>query len=264
MSVKLKGIVLPSSLTYPKLDSFSLFSIMEEVPVTDGLVGSYFLGSKNADPTYNFANPALPLIVHGSPDISDPRFAKLSRSTGYFDTQIASSTEQTIIVLGKQQPQSQSQASVFISNYSKVDSSNVTGDTVLTRWRSDATSEVAFYAQTSLNGVTSVTRNNIIPADNFGVFGGLIASSLTAIGAWSMNETTAPGYQPINIPGRVASQRSLLIGCSYSDTEFLSPASVSAVLIYSNDIKGEPMANVMNWLRNRVGVEAGIWSAPKG
>ncbi|HHS9612552.1 TPA: hypothetical protein ACTXE0_004595 [Klebsiella michiganensis] len=244
------------------LTDFNLFHVMNTNPFKDGLIGSYFLGKKNADPTYNFANPELPLAVHGSPDISDPRFAKLSRSTGYFDTQIASSTEQTIIVLGRQQQQPQ--VSVFVSNYLKVDATNVTGDTVMTRWRTDATSEVVFYAQTSLNGVTSVARNNIIPADSFGVFGGLIASSLTAIGAWSMNETTAPGYQPINIPGRVASQRSLLIGCSYSDTEFLSPASVSAVLIYSNDIKGEPMANVMNWLRNRVGVEAGIWSAPKG
>lgn len=40
MPVKLKGITLPSSLIYPKLDSFKLFDVMSQVPVTDGLVGS--------------------------------------------------------------------------------------------------------------------------------------------------------------------------------------------------------------------------------
>lgn len=78
MPVKLKGIILPSTLTYPKLDDFKLFDVMAQVPVTDGLVGSYFLGSKNADPSYNFANPSLPLSVNFNPDFSDPRFSVLS------------------------------------------------------------------------------------------------------------------------------------------------------------------------------------------
>lgn len=42
MTVKLKGIVLPPALNYPKLDDFKLFDIMAQVPVTAGLVGSYF------------------------------------------------------------------------------------------------------------------------------------------------------------------------------------------------------------------------------
>jgi len=78
MTVKLKGIVLPPTLNYPKLDDFKLFDIMAQVPVIGGLVGLYFLGSRNADPTYNFANPSLPLIQHLSPGYSDSKCSILS------------------------------------------------------------------------------------------------------------------------------------------------------------------------------------------
>ncbi|WP_142292402.1 hypothetical protein, partial [Klebsiella pneumoniae] len=101
MPVKLKGITLPSSLIYPKLDGFKLFDVMAEVPVTDGLVGSYFLGSKNADPSYNFANPSLPLSVNLSPDFSDARFSVVSVLKGFFDTGITSTAQQTIISIAK-------------------------------------------------------------------------------------------------------------------------------------------------------------------
>ncbi|STS78695.1 Uncharacterised protein [Klebsiella pneumoniae] len=57
--------------------------------------------------------------------------------------------------------------------------------------------------------------------------------------------------------------RTLLIGASYDTSEFINDIGISAVLIYNNDIGRTNITTVMNWLRNVVGVEAGIWSAPK-
>ena len=263
MTVKLKGIILPSTLVYPKFDDFKLFDVMKEVPYKTGLLGSYFLGGKNVDPTYNFANPALPLLAVGNPDTTDARFAKLSRLTGYFNTQLPSTTSLTIVTLCRQQPTTQQTPSALISNYLKVDASNVSGDSLMKRWRTDGTSEATFYAQTTETAVTSVSRNDQVAGDEFSVVGGLITSSGSTIGVWTMNETTNPGFGAVNIPSRSTTSRPFLIGCTYSDTEFTSYASVSAMLIYQGDIGSTPMANVMNWLRNVVGVKAGIWPAPK-
>lgn len=248
---------------WPKLDDFELFSAMNTNPVKTNLLGSYFLGSANIDPTYNFANPSLPLIINGIPDVSDRRFAKLSRGTGYFDTQIKSRQSQTVVVLGRQQPQSQLTPSVYLSNYFKVDASDVSGDSLMKRWRTDNTSEVTFYAQNTEKTVKSVSRNDMVAGDEFSVVGGLITSSGATIGAWSMNENTNPGFGVLGIGSRAVTSRNFLIGCTYSDTEFTSFARISAVLIYDGDIGGTPMTNVMNWLRDTVGVEAGIWNAPR-
>ncbi|WP_416329030.1 hypothetical protein [Raoultella planticola] len=247
----------------PPLSNFQLFNVMDTNPHKTGLLGSYFLGGKSADPTYNYANPDLPLLVHGNPDVSDPRFAKLSRLTGYFDTQLPSTTSQTIVALCRQQPTTQQSPSPLISNYLKVDASNVSGDSLMKRWRTDGTSEVAFYAQTTETAVTLVTRGDQVAGDKFNVVGGVVITSGTLIGAWSMNETSNPGFNQTGMASRSTTTRPFLIGSTYSDTEFTSYASISAMLIYEGDIKGTPMTNVMNWLRNVVGVEAGIWTAPK-
>lgn len=58
--------------------------------------------------------------------------------------------------------------------------------------------------------------------------------------------------------------RTLRIGATYVNNEFTGDMGISAVLIYNKDIGGTNMITVMNWLRNVVGVQAGIWSAPKG
>lgn len=257
MTVKLKGITLPSTLIYPKLDDFKLFDIMSEVPVTDSLVGSYFLGSKNADPTYNFANPDLPLISNLSPDYTDSKYALLSINRGYFDTQIAPSITQTIIAIA-QVPESNG---VIVSNYYKDNSGNITGDT-LGEFIS-TTKALRYYAQSSENNITSVSRDiSTFSAGDFGVVGGII-SSTPAIGGWSMSESLTPAANTATLPGRVLNSRTLRIGASYDTSEFINDIGVSAVLIYNTDIGGANMITAMNWLRNVVGVEAGIWSAPK-
>ena len=248
----------------PPLSGFQLFNVMNTNPHKTGLVGSYFLGGKSADPTYNYANPDLPLLVHGTPDTSDPRFAKMSRLTGYFDTQLPSTNSLTIVTLCRQPPKTQQTSSALISNYLKDGASSSSGDSLMKRWRSDgSTSEVTFYAQTTETAVSSIWRYDNVAEDEFSVVGGLITTGGSTIGAWSMNETTDPGFSSANISSRSVTSRPFLIGSTYSETEFTVYASVSAMLIYQGDIGGTPMSDVMNWLRNVVGVEAGIWTAPK-
>ncbi|HCZ9102496.1 TPA: hypothetical protein O4G09_005658 [Klebsiella michiganensis] len=258
MPVKLKGIILPSTLTYPKLDDFKLFDVMAQVPVTDGLVGSYFLGSKNAAPTYNFANPSLPLSVHFNPDFSDPRFSVLSVLKGYFDTGITPTAQQTVISIAK----IPNQTAAIVSSYLKDSSGNVTGDTILESIT--ATKSLRTYAQSSSNAVTQSARDNSsFNFDDFFVSGGVITGT-PSVGAWIMSETASPAGTYTTLPGRVVANRTLRIGASYSSTEFTADIGISAVVIYNKDIGSDNITTVMNWLRNVVGVQAGIWSAPKG
>lgn len=257
MPVKLKGIILPSSLIYPKLDDFKLFDVMAQVPVTDGLVGSYFLGSKNADPSYNFANPSLPLSIHLSPDFSDARFTVLSVLNGYFDTGITPSTQQTIIFIAK----IPSQTAAIVSNYLKDSSGNVTGDTILESITT--TKSLRTYAQSSSTGVTQSSRDNSsFNFDDFFVSCGVITGT-PSVGAWLMSETADPAGTYTALPGRVVASRTLRIGASYSSTEFTGDIGISAVVIYNKDIGSDNITTVMNWLRNVVGVQAGIWNSPK-
>ena len=257
MPVKLKGITLPSSLIYPKLDGFKLFDVMSQVPVTDGLVGSYFLGSKNADPSYNFANPSLPLSVNLNPDFSDARFSVLSVLKGYFDTGITSTAQQTIISIAKMP----NQTAAIVSNYLKDSSGGVSGDSILERITSNKSLNT--YAQSSSNAVTQAQRDNSsFNVDDFFVSGGVITGA-PSVGSWIMSETAAPAGTYINLPGRVVASRTLRIGASYSSTEFIADIGISAVVIYNKDIGSDNITTVMNWLRNVVGVQAGIWSSPK-
>lgn len=258
MPVKLKGIVLPPTLVYPKLDSFRLFSIMEEVPVNDGLVGSYFVGSRNADPTYNFANPALPLIKNLTPDFTDPKCALLNANRGFFDTQIPPSETQTIVAITKIPASS----GAIVSNYFKDSSGAISGDAFLEIISSSKS--LRYYAQSSTNGTTQAPRDiSSFNTGDYGVVGGVI-SNAPAVGSWTMSESAPPGFTPVTLPGRVINSRTLRIGATYVNNEFTGDMGISAVLIYNKDIGGTNMITVMNWLRNVVGVQAGIWSAPKG
>lgn len=257
MTVKLKGIVLPPALNYPKLDDFKLFDIMAQVPVTAGLVGSYFLGSRNADPTYNFANPSLPLIQHLSPEYSDSKCTVLSVNRGYFDTQIVPSTSQTIVAIAKVP----SATGVIASNYLKDSGGSVSGDSLMEII--STVKQLRYYAQTGASSITSVTRDiSSFNTGDFGVVGGII-SSAPAVGSWSMSDTIPPAATIATLPARAINSRTLRLGASYDTSEFINDIGIAAVLIFNTDIGGSNMVTVMNWLRNVVGVQAGIWNAPK-
>lgn len=254
------ALVIPGANFYngPLVSDFELFSIMNDVPYKTGLLGSYFLGSKNADPTYNFANPSLPLLAVG--DIpTQNKYATLSRAA-YYDTQLLSQTSVTIIAMGRQ-PAS-GVAGIAVSSYLK-DGSGTTGDTLIDRW-SGSTAQVSFYAQSSATAVTQANRTTDVVGGGYHVYGALITDSGLAIGTWTMSETTDPGHTDAVMSGRSVSSRTLRIGSTYSDTEFLTATiDLSAVLIYSGNVGSSNMTAVMNWLRNSVGVAAGIWPGPK-
>lgn len=254
------ALVIPGANFYngPLVSDFELFNIMNDVPYKTGLLGSYFLGSKNADPTYNFANPSLPLLAVG--DIpTQNKYATLSRAA-YYDTQLLSQTSVTIIAMGRQ-PAS-GVTGIAIASYLK-DGAGTTGDTLMDRW-SGSTAQVSFYAQSSATAVTQASRTTDVVAGGYHVYGALITDSGLTIGTWTMSETTDPGHTDVVMSGRAVSSRTLRLGATYSDTEFLTASiDLSSVLIYSGNVGSSNMTAVMNWLRNSVGVAAGIWSGPK-
>lgn len=256
MTIKMNTVVFPPVFNYPKLEDFDLFREMANAPVHEGLVGAYFLGSRNVDATYNFANAELPLIQIGSPDTSQRGYARLGRRTGYFDTQIKSAAEMTIVAISRV-PVAGAVALV-VSNYAKETAAKVTGDTLMNRWNASQKPESGFYAQSSETAVTSISRELAAVAGDYQVTGSIITKDFV-IGGWSFSTDGTPRFSTNNMTGRATTQRTLLLGCAYSDTEFLGTSDVAAVLIYNRDIGGAQMTNTMNWLRNVIGPRAGIW-----
>lgn len=256
MAIRLRGVTLPNTLSYPKLSEFELFSVMANCPVTLGLVGSYFLGSKNADPTYNFANPSLPLISMGTPVISE-KYATLSRSSGYFDTQIPSSATLTMLAISRY-PTTTALAAGFpiVSNYSKPDTV-ASGDTLFSRAGIQAYGGLT----SGVQGVTYPSASITSSAGDYIITAGLITAT-PAVGAYYYDSTDTVRSNGAGMSSRQVSTKNLLIGATQSSTEWLTGGDVSAILIFNNDIGATlNMKIVMDWLRHTVGVQAGLWTS---
>lgn len=255
MTIKMRGFTLQEPSYFPDLADFQLFSVMANCPVKAGLIGSYFLGSKNADPTHNFANPSIPLLKVGSPVISQ-KYASLSRGGGYFDTQLPSSATLTIVAISRYPAASALAAGVpIVSNYAKPDTI-ASGDTLFNRVGVQAYGNQA-------SGVQGATYNAAITAvaGDYVITGGLIAST-PAVGAFYYDSNGAVQRTIAGMTGRSVSAKTLLIGATQSSTEWLTAGDISAVLIFNTDIGAATnMQIVMDWLRKTVGVQAGIWSS---
>lgn len=61
----------------------------------------------------------------------------------------------------------------------------------------------------------------------------------------------------------ITNDRTLRIGATYLDNQFTGKIGISSLVLYNQDIGSAGMVQVMNWMRNTVGVQAGIWNAPK-
>ncbi|HIH8965352.1 hypothetical protein [Serratia marcescens] len=251
MALKLRGIHLGSG--FPKLPTFSVIgSAMSSIPYSAGLEGSYFLGALNQVPTYNFTNSGVDLISHGSPTFS-MQSAAMSNGTGYFDTQLLSSDTLTFIILSK--TQSTSNQSAPISNYFK-NGSAVGGDTIQQR---NQPSNYC-YAQNTDSTVSTASVNADVGLGVFGV-SGMIVSAAPAVGAfWLKTDGTVSQSGAVAMTTRAKNGRSLLLGSSYSATEMLGVSDVAAVLIFNTDIGVGNLTTLMRWMRNTVGVAAGIWT----
>ncbi|CAI2121036.1 Uncharacterised protein [Serratia fonticola] len=249
-ALKYRG-VFPSTLVYPKIEDFEIFKIMADAPVKTGLIGSYFVGKRNISPLYNFANPDLPLLQVGKPTFQR-EYAALSHA-GYFDTQIKPTAKMSVITITRYPSAAKLANRVpIVSSYFKDPSGAISGDTML--WGANG---FMAYAQAGASVVTSATKGVAYAEDEFCVVGQIISAN-PAVGAWVLGEVGA-AYSSTPMGGRVTSNQTILIGSTHSDNEFLNDSSVSAVLIYNNDIGTTAMNATMLWLRDSVGVEAGIW-----
>ncbi len=256
MVLKLTGITLPSSLTYPNLTDFELFSVMASPPVTDGLVGSYFLGTKNADPTYNFANPSLPLLQNGTPNFT-AQYATCSRNGGYFDTQLKSTTEMTIFAINL--VSGAGGLIQVVSNFQVVSGTGaLQGDALF----SLSTAAQAAAQQTTGGSIAAVQSVSDAPDGDFKVSAMAVLSTPSVLAAY-WNDALTMQSTTTNMTDRGIVTDNLLIGASPATDDFLQNTSISAVLIYNRalpETSGQ-MEQVFAWLRSTVGVQAGIWSS---
>ncbi|ELF1740898.1 TPA: hypothetical protein ACR6ZI_000458 [Klebsiella pneumoniae] len=249
--LKQQDVIFPKGPRYAYIEDFQLFDIMAESPVKDNLVGSYFLGSRNVDPLYNFANPELPLLQTGRP-VYSRQYADMTHGN-HFDTRIKLTDTMTIVAI-LQYPDSSASAGRFpvVSNYFKDNTGAVTGDTLM--WGG---SGVIAYAQETEGGVKSAGLESGAAKGDFVVVGQIV-SAAPATGAWVLKNDVAEGAIGA-MSGRRVSNKSLLIGSTYSNNEFQTGARTSAVVIFNGDIGRAGMNKVMNWLRHEVGTAAGIW-----
>ncbi|CAM4226031.1 hypothetical protein [Bordetella muralis] len=85
--------VAATERNYPWDGDFS----MPQLSYTDGLVGLYVLGLSDSMSCRNFANPALPLLVVGSPDYSTDGAGV--GPGAYFDTQLPGTPDMTLVAV---------------------------------------------------------------------------------------------------------------------------------------------------------------------
>ncbi len=250
--LKQQDVIFPKGPRYAYIEDFQLFDIMAESPVKDNLAGAYFIGSRNVDPLYNFANPELPLLQVGKPVFSR-LYADMNHGN-HFDTQIRVTDTMTIVAISECPDSSANSMRLpVVSSYFKDSTGGATGDTLM--WGGNS---VLAYAQEGERAVRSSGIGNAFAKGDFAVIGQIV-SAAPATGAWVFRDDDSAVNTAATMTGRAVSARSLLIGSTYSNSEFLTGARISAVLIFNGDIGRAGITKVMNWLRHDVGVAAGIW-----
>ncbi|AWF35278.1 hypothetical protein CSC17_4501 [Klebsiella oxytoca] len=249
--LKQQDVIFPEGPRYAYIEDFELFDIMAQSPVKDNLAGAYFIGSRNVDPLYNFANPELPLLQIGKP-VYSRHYADMTHGN-HFDTQIKPTDKMTVVTISQCPDSSETTVrQPVVSNYFKDNTGAVTGDSLM--W---AGNSVMAYAQEGIVGVQRAGAATTFAKNDFAVVGQIV-SGAPATGAWFLKGNVGT-YAAINLNSRAVSDRTLLIGSTYSASEFLTGARTSAVLIFNGDIGSKNMNKVMSWLRYEVGTAAGIW-----
>ncbi|HBY4200487.1 TPA: hypothetical protein MIU04_21160 [Klebsiella pneumoniae] len=249
--LKQQDVIFPEGPRYAYIEDFELFDIMAQSPVKDNLAGAYFIGSRNVDPLYNFANPELPLLQIGKP-VYSRHYADMTHGN-HFDTQIKLTNKMTIVTISQCPDSSENSVrQPVVSNYFKDSTGAVTGDSLM--WGGNS---VMAYAQEGVVGVQRAGAVTTFVKNDFAVIGQIV-SATPATGAWFLKGDVG-AYAAVNLSARNISDRTLLIGSTYSASEFLTGARTSAVLIFNSDIGSNSMSKVMNWLRYEVGTAAGIW-----
>ncbi|MCY1909541.1 hypothetical protein OW997_17070 [Klebsiella pneumoniae] len=250
--LKQQDVIFPEGPRYAYIEDFELFDIMAQSPVKDNLAGAYFIGSRNVDPLYNFANPELPLLQVGKPTFSR-LYADMSHGN-HFDTQIKVTDTMTIVTISQCPDSSESSVrQPVVSNYFKDSTGAATGDSLM--WGGNS---VMAYAQEGVVGVQRAGAVTKFVKNEFAVIGQIV-SAAPATGAWVFRGDDSAVNAVATMTGRTVNARTLLIGSTYSNSEFLTGARTSAVLIFNGDIGRAGITKVMNWLRHDVGVAAGIW-----
>lgn len=253
MTLKL-NVTLPGS-GYPNISEFIVETpdnIFADLPVTEKLIGAYFLSSQNSSPLTNFADNTQNLAAVGSPVLGS-QYATLNRANHY-DTGLVPGVESSIVTVSLM-------------------ADAVTGGMVVANFYTDQSD--------SLNYGSSVqVANNVFTARESGGsgpsisaaynFGSDVPAGSMAIGTMNVtNNAVAVGFfKPTDetlaisstvIPTRRKSDRSLLIGATYSDTVFLGDSHPSIVLIYNQSLKSADILLISKYLKNVFGARYGLF-----
>lgn len=258
------GVKLPGT-GYKHISEFNIEDVFSGIPYKDGLIGAYFLTNQNVSPLINYADISKPLVRVGNPVVND-KYTILDHAN-YYDTGLQSTETLSALAISLPSLSTTNMSGIILSNYRKDASTNniARGDTL--RVYSD--SGIIKFTQYADFAMASPPSANItggsLPASKPIISYGLAGSVGGGIcGVSHYNPDTdanasniyAGAYQN---PRHVETERTLRIGTTASDTEFLGQSAVSAVLIFNKDLGSAALIANERWLHGTFGAEWGLW-----
>lgn len=264
MAVVNLGVQLPGS-GYKHISEFNVEDVFSGIPFKDGLVGAYFLTNQNVSPLINYADMSKPLMRVGNPVVND-KYTILDHAN-YYDTGLPSTETLSALAISLPSVSTTNLSGIILSNYRKDSGTNniAQGDT-LRAYSDEGIIKFTQYADFSMASPPSANiTGGDLPANKLIISYGLVGTvggGLCGISHYNpdtdknVSNIYAGAYQN---PRRVESERTLRIGTTTSDTEFLGQSAVSAVLIFNKDLGSAGLIANERWLHGTFGAEWGLW-----
>lgn len=248
------NVTLPGG-GYPNISEFIIpvvDNIFSDLPVTEQLIGAYFLSTQNISPLTNFADYSQSLKVTGSPVLGS-RYATLNRANHY-DTGLILDADSSIVTVSLMADTTAGGmvAANFYTN--PADSLNY-GSSV-------QVANSVFTARESGGSGSSipVTYNfaSDVPAGSMAIGTMNVTNSNVAIGFFRpASEVLGIASAPVTT--RRKSDRPLLLGTTYSDTVFLGDSHPSVVLVYNQSLSSANILLISKYLKNVFGARYGLF-----
>ncbi|MBN5301046.1 hypothetical protein ACTVNX_03810 [Serratia nevei] len=251
------GIVYTPGPAYRHISEFIVENPYYDLPVSQGIIGAYFLSNKMKNPLNNHANLSKPLLRIGSPTVGNS-FTSFSDGNQY-DTQLpvgtsaASNAAVTIITVAKNP--SKTADAWPIGNYLG-GSGAISSDNILLR--KDAQMEV--YTSNGTGLASTVT--NLVGA-------GATGQLLITAGQFGPTSVTGSCYRPaeddlLQSSRAVESRKTkptanYRIGGRPGMTGNGTP-DVACVLIYEGRMSNADLLTVCRYLRMTFGARYNLWS----
>lgn len=221
--LNLSDITLPASTGYQRLINMAKL----ELPITSGLVGLYQFNGGQSLSVINNANPALPLLIVGSPE-----FSALGVKANYlncFDTQLPDTPAFTYIVIAKPAATIHADNDVnLIGNYT----GTAGGNGVNLSLNMGITSLVSGVANQVPSTINTIRNISGFVSTDWNIFSTKVAPGVACQASWSKSGTVVTTSAAAQV-GRTVRSETMRIGGHYATTSQRATCEILAVAMFN-------------------------------